>query len=124
MKSWYCHVGGRHMCLFCDLSKNSVVENELCYMIYDKFPAAPGHALIIPKRHVETVFEMNDQEWAAAGALIKIAKSEIEMLYSPVGYNIKVNCGKAAGQEIMHAHFHLIPKYQKQKGNKNEEKEN
>ena len=99
------------MCLFCDLAKNCVAENELCYMLYDKFPVSDGHSLIIPKRHMETVFEMTSGEWAAAGDLIKVAKQEIEKKYRPVGYNIKVNCGKAAGQEIMHAHIHLIPKY-------------
>lgn len=99
------------MCLFCDLAQHSVRDNELCYFIYDKFPVSPGHALIIPKRHMETVFAMNDAEWAAAGAMINIAKQEIEKTHQPVGYNIKVNCGKAAGQEIMHAHIHLIPKY-------------
>ncbi|MBS7401245.1 MAG: HIT family protein [Eubacteriales bacterium] len=99
------------MCLFCDLAKNNVKENELCYLLYDKYPLAPGHSLIIPKRHMTTVFEMTAEEWAAAGELINVAKAEIEKKYQPVGYNIKVNCGKAAGQEIMHAHIHLIPKY-------------
>lgn len=99
------------MCLFCDLVNHSVVENELCYMIYDKFPVADGHALIIPKRHMMTVFEMSAEEWSATGDLINTAKKLIEEKFSPVGYNIKVNCGKAAGQEIMHAHIHLIPKY-------------
>ena len=99
------------MCLFCDLAKNSVAENELCYIIYDKYPVAPGHCLIIPKRHMTTVFEMNSDEWAAAGDLIQTAKTEIEKQHQPLGYNLKVNCGKAAGQEIMHAHIHLIPKY-------------
>ena len=99
------------MCLFCDLATNCVLENDLCYMIFDKFPVAPGHALIIPKRHMETVFSMNSAEWAAAGELINQAKQEIEKTQQPLGYNIKVNCGKAAGQEIMHAHIHLIPKY-------------
>ena len=99
------------MCLFCDLAKHCVLENELCYMLYDKFPVAPGHSLIIPKRHVTTVFEMTAEEWAAAGSLINAAKLEIEKEHQPIGYNLKVNCGKAAGQEIMHAHIHLIPKY-------------
>ena len=99
------------MCLFCDLAQHSVIENELCYMIYDKFPVSDGHSLIIPKRHMETVFAMNADEWAAAGDLIKQAKQAIETKYKPLGYNIKVNCGKVAGQEIMHAHIHLIPKY-------------
>lgn len=99
------------MCLFCDLAKNCVAENELCYMLYDKFPVAAGHSLIIPKRHMTTVFDMTAAEWAAAGTLINVAKTKIEKTHQPVGYNIKVNCGKAAGQEIMHAHIHLIPKY-------------
>ncbi|MBO4823304.1 MAG: HIT family protein [Clostridia bacterium] len=99
------------MCLFCDLAKNCVAENELCYMLYDKFPVAAGHSLIIPKRHMTTVFDMTAAEWAAVGALINVAKTKIEKTHQPVGYNIKVNCGKAAGQEIMHAHIHLIPKY-------------
>lgn len=99
------------MCLFCDLIKNHVIENQLCYMLYDKFPVTPGHCLIIPKRHMTTVFEMDAEEWAAAGKLIQQAKTEIEKKYQPLGYNIKVNCGKVAGQEIMHAHIHLIPKY-------------
>ncbi len=99
------------MCLFCDLAKNAVLENEFCYMIYDKFPVATGHCLIIPKRHMETVFEMNSEEWSSAGELIKLAKQEIDAKHQPLGYNLKVNCGKHAGQEIMHAHIHLIPKY-------------
>lgn len=99
------------MCLFCDLAKNCVIENDLCYMIYDKFPVAAGHALVIPKRHVETVFEMNAEEWAAAGMLIELTKKEIEKQFQPQGYNLKVNCGKAAGQEVMHAHIHIVPKY-------------
>lgn len=99
------------MCLFCDLVTTAVKENELCYMLYDKYPSAPGHSLIIPKRHVTTVFEMTPEEWAAAGSLINMAKAEIDKQYRPVGYNLKINCGKEAGQEIMHAHIHLVPKY-------------
>ncbi len=99
------------MCLFCDLAKNCIAENKLCYFIYDKFPVSPGHSLIIPKRHMTTVFDMTAEEWSAAGELINLAKSEIEKTYRPLGYNIKINCGKVAGQEIMHAHIHLIPKY-------------
>lgn len=111
MKKLFYPVEVHLMCLFCDLAQNAVRENELCYFIYDKFPVAPGHALIIPKRHCQTVFEMTPKEWAAVGTMVNQAKQIIEAERQPVGYNIKVNCGKAAGQEIMHAHLHLIPKY-------------
>ena len=76
------------MCLFCDLAKNCVAENELCYMIYDKFPASAGHSLIIPKRHVTTVFEMTSAEWAAAGELINLAK-EMEESGIPIPPDIQ-----------------------------------
>jgi diadenosine tetraphosphate (Ap4A) HIT family hydrolase len=99
------------MCLFCDLKSAAVKENELSYFIYDKFPQSAGHALIIPKRHIETVFEMTDKEWASAARMIDTAKKEIEKKYAPKGYNIVANCGAAAGQQIMHAHIHLIPRY-------------
>ncbi len=111
MKKLYYHVEGRRMCLFCDLSKNAFKENKEAYFIYDKFPESKGHSLIIPKRHIETVFEASSDEWAMIGEMINIAKQEIEKTYNPKGYNIKVNCGKEAGQEIMHAHIHLVPKY-------------
>jgi diadenosine tetraphosphate (Ap4A) HIT family hydrolase len=98
------------MCLFCDLQKFAVKENELAYFIYDKYPVSPGHSLIIPKRHIETVFEATPEEWAAIGEMINASKSEIEKTHRVAGYNIKVNCGAAAGQEVMHAHIHIIPK--------------
>lgn len=99
------------MCLFCDLKSAAVKENELSYFIYDKFPQAKGHSLIIPKRHIETVFEMTDKEWVSAARMIDAAKREIEKTHTPQGYNIVANCGAAAGQQIMHAHIHLIPRY-------------
>lgn len=60
---------------------------------------------------MQTVFEMTKDEWAAVGEMLDWVKQTIDTERQPVGYNIKVNCGKAAGQEIMHAHLHLIPKY-------------
>ena len=77
------------MCLFCDLAKHSIIENDLCYMLFDKFPQTPGHALIIPKRHIETVFEMNTEEWAAAGGLINLAKQEIEKEHQKINGELR-----------------------------------
>jgi diadenosine tetraphosphate (Ap4A) HIT family hydrolase len=99
------------MCIFCDLQKFAAAENDLAYFIYDKYPKSEGHSLIIPKRHIETVFDATGEEWKAMGELINIAKAEIIKNHKPAGYNLLVNCGKAAGQEVMHAHIHLIPRY-------------
>jgi diadenosine tetraphosphate (Ap4A) HIT family hydrolase len=99
------------MCLFCDLAKTAVKENELVYFIYDKFPQTVGHSLIIPKRHTENAFGLTADEWTAVGEMINTAKAEIEKNNSPLGYNIVSNIGEIAGQTVMHTHFHLIPRY-------------
>ena len=97
-------------CIFCkNLPK--VLENDLAYALHDIKPQAPGHMLFIPKRHHETVFASSSDEIKALFDLINKAKVLIEKDNKPQGYNIQVNCGKAAGQIVMHAHLHLIPRY-------------
>ena len=66
---------------------------------------------IIPKRHMETFFEMNDDEMSAVYNLICEAKKLLDERYHPDGYNVGVNCGGAAGQTVFHLHVHLIPRY-------------
>jgi diadenosine tetraphosphate (Ap4A) HIT family hydrolase len=97
-------------CVFCkNLPK--VLENELAYAVYDINPITRGHALIIPKRHMEQIFEATPQESSAIKSLVLGMKEKIEKEHKPDGYNIWVNCGKAAGQVVMHAHVHVIPRF-------------
>jgi diadenosine tetraphosphate (Ap4A) HIT family hydrolase len=97
-------------CIFCkNLPK--ALENELAYAVYDINPISRGHALIIPRRHFEQIFEATPEESNAVKALIVGMKTKIEEEYQPDGYNIWINCGKAAGQVVMHAHVHVIPRY-------------
>ena len=97
-------------CIFCkDLPR--ILENELAYAVYDIKPISRGHMLFIPKRHHETVFDSTVQEITAMFELINKAKVLIHKEHKPDGYNIQANCGNAAGQIVMHAHFHLIPRY-------------
>ena len=97
-------------CIFCkNLPK--VAENDLAYAIYDIKPIAPGHTLIIFKRHFEQIFEATPQEFSAVQELLLKMKSTVQKEHNPDGYNIWVNCGKAAGQVVMHAHVHLIPRH-------------
>lgn len=63
------------------------------------------------KRHVKDFFETTSEEKSAIFELIDKVKSIIDEKYSPTGYNIGMNCGKSAGQTIMHIHVHLIPRY-------------
>jgi diadenosine tetraphosphate (Ap4A) HIT family hydrolase len=103
------------MCQFCALLANHelhVFENEFVYAIRDHFPVTKGHTLIIPKRHIETVFEADAGEFAAIGEALKAIKADLDAKYHPDGYNIGINNGVYAGQTVMHLHVHLIPRYQ------------
>jgi len=70
-----------------------------------------GSYVIIPKSEVGSPFELSDEEWKDSKALMLEVKKYIDKKYSPDGYNIGWNVGKAAGQEVAHAHMHIIPRY-------------
>ena len=88
-----------------------VAENTAAYARYDSNSLAPGHVIVVPRRHVADFFDMTAQEQAAVLALLNEARRLIQAKHSPDGYNIGVNVGKAAGQSRMHVHVHLIPRY-------------
>lgn len=70
-----------------------------------------GSYVIIPKSEVGTPFELSDKEWADSKKLMMEVKEYIDSKYKPDGYNIGWNVGKVAGQEVAHAHMHIIPRY-------------
>ena len=72
---------------------------------------SPGHALIVPKRHVREWFDIDQDEQTAIVSAISQIRQEIERRYSPVAYNIGINSGDAAGQTVPHLHVHVIPRY-------------
>jgi len=101
---------GSPSCPFCH--PDSVqLENDLAYVIRDSNPVNPGHLLIIPKRHVADFFLTTEVEKAAMLSLLEEAKHYLDGKHAPVGYNIGINVGEAAGQTIPHVHLHLIPRY-------------
>lgn len=97
-------------CIFCQM-KDYILENELAYAIYDKYPVGKGHMLFIPKRHVKDFFDITKEEREAIFELIDEGKKLLDKKYSPDSYNVGINCGEHAGQTIMHVHVHLIPRY-------------
>lgn len=100
------------ICPFCFPAPGEINrENELAYIRSDKYPVSPGHLLIIPKRHVSSLFEITMPEQQALWDLLYTAKQELDESRAPDGYNIGINDGPAAGQTIPHLHIHLIPRY-------------
>ena len=99
-------------CIFCNLEPDRIIsESDYTLTIRDGFPVSQGHTLIIPKRHVQSFFELQASEKAAVLQALDEAKEALDREFSPDGYNIGINDGEAAGQTVMHLHVHLIPRY-------------
>ena len=99
-------------CIFCNLEPDRIIsESDYTFTIRDGFPVSEGHTLIIPKRHVQSFFELQAIEKAAVLQALDEAKEALDKEFSPDGYNIGINDGEAAGQTVMHLHMHLIPRY-------------
>jgi diadenosine tetraphosphate (Ap4A) HIT family hydrolase len=102
-------------CIFCafyDPSINRVVMNgRLMYVRWDNFPAAEGHVEIVPKRHVESFFDLTDPEMREMRTLMAEVKEILKERYKPGGYTIGINEGNAAGRSVHHLHIHMIPRH-------------
>src|SRR5687767_3309908 len=79
--------------------------------LWDHYPVAPGHALIVPRRHVASWFDATPDERAAMLDAVDAVRAAIERDHTPNGYNLGVNVGAAAGQTVDHLHLHVIPRY-------------
>lgn len=100
-------------CPFCRLSRKVeiICETATCVAFYDGYPVSPGHALIIPKRHVASYFDLTNHEREAMNVTLQYVKQKIDERFHPDGYNVGININKAAGQSVFHCHMHLIPRY-------------
>lgn len=99
-------------CVFCDINKEKIIYETSCWFaMFDEYPVNQGHVLLIPKRHVESVFELNEEEKTTLVDSIKDIESLLIRFFDIDGFNIGINQGKAAGQTINHLHIHIIPRY-------------
>jgi diadenosine tetraphosphate (Ap4A) HIT family hydrolase len=110
-------------CRFCSLEESTaILSNEHAIAIYDGFPVTPGHTLIVPKRHIASLFEAAREEQTAMFDLLAEMRQflllssqssfgKVGTIPVPDGFNIGINDGMAAGQTVMHLHIHLIPRF-------------
>ena len=91
--------------------QNIVFAHEHGYFLQGEEPVLIGSGIIVPRRHRETVFDLTPEEWAAAYELLGQAKAYLDRRCKPAGYTVGWNSGAVAGQEIFHAHLHVIPRY-------------
>lgn len=99
-------------CPFCTFDTSRIIaSNNHAIAIRDGFPISEGHTLIIPKRHIASLFEATSEEQVALLDLLGLARQQLLDELKPDGFNIGLNDGTAAGQTVMHLHIHLIPRY-------------
>ena len=106
----------KEKCLFCDIVSNNincykVFENEFVLAFLDISPISRGHTLVITKEHYDTYLDMNPLESANYFKYVNIIAKHIKNKLNCNGLTLLVNIGKEAGQEIMHQHVHIIPKW-------------
>lgn len=100
------------MCPFCQLSDSQCVQvTQYARAFRDQYPISPGHTLIIPVRHVASLFELSADEQTEMWKLVAVIREQLQQEFTPDGFNIGLNDGIAAGQTVMHAHIHVIPRY-------------
>lgn len=98
-------------CIFCILKRPTLAETPMSLAFLDNFPVSNGHTLVVPRRHVASIWEMNAEEYTDAFLLVRQVKDILQAKFEPQGFNVGVNCGETAGQSVFHAHIHVIPRY-------------
>jgi histidine triad (HIT) family protein len=104
-------------CLFCRIIKGEipsqkVYEDPDVFAFLDIQPVNVGHTLIVPKAHYENCAETPDGAMAAVMAVARRVGAAALKATGAHGYNVGINCGKAAGQVIMHTHVHVMPRFE------------
>ncbi|MEO8630011.1 MAG: HIT family protein [Betaproteobacteria bacterium] len=100
------------LCPFCDVQPPRILHHEGDAIVFrDAHPVSPGHTLIVPRRHVRSLFEATNKEVSDLMHGLRWARSNLETIHSPDGYNVGINDGEAAGQTVMHLHVRLMPRY-------------
>ncbi|WP_125152562.1 histidine triad nucleotide-binding protein [Clostridium rectalis] len=101
-------------CLFCKIIKGEipsekVYEDELVLSFKDIKPEAPVHVLIIPKQHISSINDLNEDNAKVISHVFSVAKIIAKKLnIAETGYRIVSNCGEDGGQTVSHIHFHLL----------------
>ncbi|HEX5430197.1 MAG TPA: HIT family protein [Patescibacteria group bacterium] len=102
-------------CLFCkivagEIPTEKVYEDGEVLAFLDLRPKAPGHALVISKTHTPDLMNTSDEMLAQMMPKVKLIAKKLMDEYGAAGFNFSANNGPSAGQEIMHLHFHIIPR--------------
>lgn len=88
-----------------------VATTTTALILHDAFPLSHGHTLVVPRRHVASLYELPAEEQVELWQLVAQVRSALVEQLHPDGFTIGVNDGEAAGQTVPHAHIHIIPRF-------------
>ncbi len=91
-----------------EIPADIVFEDDRCLAFRDIHPQAPVHVVVIPKKPIPTLNEVNEEDEPLLGHLFVAMREIAARLGLQKGYRVVVNCGPDAGQVVMHVHFHLL----------------
>lgn len=94
-----------------EIPANIVYEDNEVLAFMDAFPLSKGHTLVIPKRPIENIYELDDETGAKVMAAVTKVSKALRDAFNPKGLNVVQNNGSFASQSVFHLHFHLIPRY-------------
>lgn len=98
---------------FYPLDQDRVVyEDECVIAFYDCYPVSPGHTLLVAKQVTASHFDLSPDIRQHVWAAVEKVRDFLHQQHHPNGFNIGLNDGTAAGQTILHAHIHIIPRYE------------
>jgi histidine triad (HIT) family protein len=101
-------------CLFCGIVEgkikaNVIYQDDIAVAFKDIAPKAPAHVLIIPRKHIVSVSDIEDQDQPLIGRIFQVAAKLARVQgIADSGYRVVVNSGADAGQSVFHLHFHLL----------------
>jgi len=103
-------------CIFCkiingEIPAAKVYENDKAIAFLDIAPVNKGHTLVVPKEHHKDIIDTPAETLAETIKVVKKVSKAIMKATGAEGFNLGVNNGKAAGQLVMHLHFHIMPRF-------------
>jgi len=103
-------------CLFCKIIQKEipaqiVFEDEGTMAVLDVSPRAPGHTMVLPKKHAAHILELNEKSVGTVFLAVRRVTAALQRAFAPDGFTIGINHGHAAGQAIDHLHVHIIPRW-------------
>ena len=108
-------------CIFCkiiagEVPCHKVYEDENVLAFLDAFPHTKGHTVVVPKKHVSSIFDFTSDDRANFSAGLSASARRVNEVIKPDGMNIGINDRPAGGQVVPHVHWHIFPRFENDGG--------